>query len=163
MRIDMRHVMAAAAVSAVLVSSGCSAGGGSAPAQARPSGTPTPVATRTPEESTGGSVEVAPELPDGKVIASVAHVHGNRAIPLEAGARGGGLAIMLSCKGKGTVKVSVEPSKTVFETECVAGQVSTSLDQSDLGRDRTPAYVQVEAPASVGWAMSVGRMGVGRA
>ncbi|MBB4986265.1 hypothetical protein [Streptomyces nymphaeiformis] len=158
MRIDMRHVMAAAAVSAVLVSSGCSAGGGSAPAQAGPSGSPSsPAATRTPDESPGGSVEAAPRLPDGKVIASVADVHGNREIPLEGGARGGALDIMVSCKGKGTVKVSVEPSKTVFETECVAGQVSTNLDRSDLGHDRTPAYVQVEAPASVGWAMSVGR------
>ncbi|MFC9393021.1 hypothetical protein ACFTWS_07670 [Streptomyces sp. NPDC057027] len=157
MRVDMRHSMAAAAVSVVLVSSGCSAGGGSAPAQAKPSGAPTPVATRTPEESAGGSVEAAPELPDGKVIAAVADVHGNRRIPLEGGVRGGALEIMVSCKGKGDIRVSIEPSGLVFQTECVAGQVSTSLDQSDLGHDRLPAHIKVEAPGSVGWAMSVGQ------
>src|SRR5689334_14875484 len=122
MRNDKRRLTAAAAVSAVLFSSGCSAGGGSAPVQAEPSKAAVPVATRTPEESAGGSVEVAaPELPDGKVIAAVSRVHGNRRIPLEGGTRGSVLAIMVSCEGKGNIRVSTEPSGFVFQAECVAG------------------------------------------
>ncbi|MFB6838161.1 hypothetical protein [Streptomyces sp. NPDC056361] len=106
----------------------------------------------------GGSVDVAPELAEGTVVAAVAKVKGNRAVPLEGGVRKGPLGIMVSCKGAGTVKVALDSSGFAFPVKCGAGEVSTIYNRIDLTDDRAEAYVQVEAPGSVSWAMSVGRL-----
>ncbi|MFD8211172.1 hypothetical protein ACFV2S_32810 [Streptomyces sp. NPDC059695] len=152
-----RLLMAGAVVSAVLISSGCSPDGGDASASSKPSGSPSSTATRTPDEPSGGSVEVAPKLPDGTTIAEVANAKGNREVPLEGGVRKGPLGIMVACKGDGAVKVSFEPSGLAFPLKCMAGEVSTTFNQIDLKYDRSSAHIQVEAPASVSWAMSVGQ------
>ncbi|MFC7927875.1 hypothetical protein [Streptomyces cinereoruber] len=109
------------------------------------------------EENPSGSVETAPKLPDGKVLAAVANVQGNRELDLKGGVRKGPLGVIVSCQGKGTVNVTYTPSGLSFPLQCAEGKVSTTYNQIDLKHERTSASVNVQAPSSVRWAMSVGQ------
>ncbi|MGW7431305.1 hypothetical protein ACWGIN_17315 [Streptomyces sp. NPDC054861] len=117
-----------------------------APSSALPSGPPP-----------SGSVKTAPKLPDGKALAAVANVQGNGELPLKGGVRKGPLGIIVSCQGKGTVKVTYAPSGLSFPLNCVEGQVHTTYNQIELKHERKSASVNVQAPSSVRWAMSVGQ------
>ncbi|MGA4979383.1 hypothetical protein [Streptomyces cinereoruber] len=109
------------------------------------------------EENPSGSVETAPKLPDGKVLAAVANVQGNRELDLKGGVRKGPLGVIVSCQGKGTVNVTYTPSGLSFPLQCTEGKVSTTYNQIDLKQERPSASVNVQAPSSVRWAMSVGQ------
>ncbi|WP_435975569.1 hypothetical protein [Streptomyces sp. Qhu_M48] len=152
-----RLLVIGAAVSAVLVSGGCSPEKEDAPTPSQPPGSSSPTATKTLDERSKGSVDVAPTIPDADAIAAVSNIRGNMAVPLTGGVRKGSLGIMVSCKGKGTVRVTFEPSGLAFPLECVDQVVSTTYNQIDLKYDRSSAHVHVEAPGSVRWAMTVGQ------
>ncbi|MER7959505.1 MULTISPECIES: hypothetical protein [unclassified Streptomyces] len=64
---------------------------------------------------------------------------------------------MVACQGKGTVTVSYAPAGLSFPLKCVDGEVSTTYNQIELKHDRDSASVNVQAPSSVRWAMSVGQ------
>ncbi|MFF9913364.1 hypothetical protein [Streptomyces sp. NPDC013457] len=100
---------------------------------------------------------MAPKLPDTTAIATVANVAGNREIPLKEGVKKGPLGIMVACQGKGTINVSFTPAGLSFPLKCVDGEVSNTYNQIELKHDRDSASINVQAPSSVRWAMSVGQ------
>ncbi|MFF9812283.1 hypothetical protein [Streptomyces sp. NPDC014006] len=67
------------------------------------------VATGRPAEHIEAeAVTAAPKLPSGERLAQVAAARGNRRIELGR-IHAGGLAVSVSCQGKGTLTVKVEP------------------------------------------------------
>ncbi|MFG3347473.1 hypothetical protein ACGF1Z_20685 [Streptomyces sp. NPDC048018] len=55
------------------------------------------------------------------------------------------------------MNVTYAPSGLSFPLKCVGGQVSTTYNQIDLKHEQASASVNVQAPTSVRWAMSVGQ------
>ncbi|QKW10689.1 hypothetical protein HUT18_06895 [Streptomyces sp. NA04227] len=64
---------------------------------------------------------------------------------------------MVNCEGKGTLKVEVKPVEVRFPLECVEGEVSSTMNQVVLKRERSDGWVSVTAPSSVRWALTVGK------
>ncbi|MEU0184154.1 hypothetical protein ABZ312_23630 [Streptomyces sp. NPDC006207] len=116
-------------------------------------------ATKSPSDQSEGvegeSVTRAPEAPDGEVLTQVASVSGNRILNLPGGLSKAPLGIAVNCKGKGTLKVSVEPVALSFPLECVDGEVSSTYNEIQLKRPRAEGAVHVEAPSSVHWSMTI--------
>ncbi|MFC5802092.1 hypothetical protein [Streptomyces formicae] len=78
-------------------------------------------------------------------------------VPLKGGVREGALGIMVTCQGNGTVNVTFAPSGLSFPLHCSDGDVSTTYNQIDLRYERESAFVKVQAPSTIRWAMSVGQ------
>ncbi|MEU6950838.1 hypothetical protein ABZ957_37500 [Streptomyces sp. NPDC046316] len=154
----LKRLMMGAAISATLVSVGCTPEEKAISSPTDPSNTSSPSGIpESPTDSPAGSVEVAPKLPDTTAISAVAKVEGSREIPLKGGVHKGPLGIMVACQGKGTINVSFTPAGLSFPLKCVEGEVSTTYNQIELKHDRDSASVNVQAPSSVRWAMSVGQ------
>ncbi|MFE9133570.1 hypothetical protein [Streptomyces sp. NPDC007355] len=152
-----RFLAAGCAVAALLATIGCSTDGEADPGGTEPSGSASRVQTETPDKPARDSVDVAPRLPDGDAVATEANVTGSRQVPLEGGVKKGPLGIMVKCLGQGTLKVTFEPAGLAFPLECGAGEVSATYNQIVLKQDRSSAHIQVTAPGSVRWAMTVGQ------
>ncbi|MEU6950071.1 hypothetical protein ABZ957_33345 [Streptomyces sp. NPDC046316] len=154
----LKCLMVGAAVSATLVSIGCTPEDKAKSSPTNSSSTSSPSGPPdSPTSNPAGSVEAAPKLPDTTAIATVANVSGNMDIPLKGGVHKGPLGIMVACQGKGTINVSYTPAGLSFPLKCVDGEVSTTYDQIELKHERESASVNVQAPSSVRWAMSVGQ------
>ncbi|MDV9187798.1 hypothetical protein R6L23_06160 [Streptomyces sp. SR27] len=154
-----RILLLGVSASVVLLSVGCTADGKED--QAKPSASAAPsspqASTTGTEEEPSGSVTAPPEIPDMKLLASVANVQGNMEVPLKDGVRQAPLGIAISCQGKGTMNVTYAPSGLSFPLQCADDTVSTTYNQIDLKHKRASASVSVRAPNSVRWAMSVGQ------
>ncbi|MFI6492721.1 hypothetical protein [Streptomyces sp. NPDC050564] len=96
-------------------------------------------------------------LPDGKVVAQAANASGNRELEIRGGIKAGALSVLVNCEGQGKLTVSVQPVGLSFPLECVGGEVSSTFNQLGLKRSREQGTVNVTAPSSVHWALTVGQ------
>jgi hypothetical protein len=125
------------------------------PARPSSSSAHTPAPDRA-EHISGETVTKAPVLPDGEVVAQAVNVSGSRELEIEGGLKSGPLAVLVNCKGKGELTVEVKPVGLNFPLNCVAGEVSSTYNQVDLKNTRERGTVNVIAPSSVRWAITVG-------
>lgn len=151
--------LAAIAVVAALALTGCSGEAKPAPADqsASPSGRVSPPQTsERAEHIEGETVAQAPKpVNDGQVLLSVASRKGNAELPLAKETGTGSLAIQVNCQGEGTVHVTVKPVGLSFPLECVDKEVSSTYNEIRLKRARGEGSVQVTAPSTVLWALTV--------
>ncbi|MCX5340777.1 hypothetical protein [Streptomyces atratus] len=151
--------LAAVAMAAALVLTGCS--GEEKPASAKPSASPSghvspPQTSDRAEHIKGETVSQAPKpVNGGQVLLSVASRKGNAELPLSKEIGIGSLAIQVNCQGKGTLHVTVEPVGLSFPLECVNKEVSSTYNEIQLKRARSEGSVQVTAPSTVLWALTV--------
>lgn len=147
-----------AAVAALTV--GCTSSEGDTPDTRHKSSPSSSTQSPTPgraEHVAGESVTKAPVLPDGRVVAEAANAVGNREMDIKGGLKAGPLSVMVNCQGEGELTVRVEPAGLRFPLKCVAGEVSSTYNQLNLKHTRTRGTVNVTAPPSVRWAITVGR------
>ncbi|MFB7556131.1 hypothetical protein [Streptomyces brevispora] len=151
--------LAAIAMAAALVLTGCSGEEkpGSAKTSASPSGRVSPPQTSDRAEYVKGeTVSQAPKaVNDGQVLLSVASRKGNAELPLTKEIGIGSLAIQVNCQGKGTLHVTIKPVELSFPLECVKKEVSSTYNEIQLKRARREGSVQVTAPSTVRWALTV--------
>ncbi|MFD4598049.1 hypothetical protein ACFWPQ_08410 [Streptomyces sp. NPDC058464] len=165
MRIPSAPARATAAAVVVLFAAvGCSGGGSGRAAPAPATSSPAPVtATPAADADTSDSVTKAPAFPDGEVVAQAANATGGREMDIKGGVGSGTLSVQVHCEGKGRLTVTVEPLGFNFPFDCVAGQVNTIDNETNMNggsaRPHTPGTVQVTATAGVRWAITVGRQG----
>lgn len=151
--------LAAAAMAGALALTGCS--GEEKPASAAPSASPTghPSPSQTlgrAEHVEGETVTRAPKpVNDGEVLLSVASRKGNAELPLAKEIGNGTLAIQVNCQGKGTLDVALKPVGLSFPLKCVNGEVSSSYNEIRLKRARSDESVQIAAPSTVSWSLTV--------
>ncbi|MGV9254952.1 hypothetical protein [Streptomyces sp. NPDC003697] len=124
--------------------------------------TSTPRATTTPDKATGRaehiegeSVTEAPKLPSGEPLVRVASAKGNRQMELGKIAAEP-LSVLVNCQGKGTLTVKVRPMNLTFPLTCVAEEVSSTYNELRLATPRNGATVEVTAPSTVRWSLTVG-------
>ncbi|OKJ02790.1 hypothetical protein AMK18_10120 [Streptomyces sp. CB01249] len=67
----------------------------------------------------------------------------------------GSVAIQVNCRGKGTVDVALKPVGLSFPLECVDGEVSSTYNEIQLKRARSEGSVQITAPSTVSWSLTV--------
>ncbi|MFF3452210.1 hypothetical protein ACFYXJ_34290 [Streptomyces sp. NPDC002667] len=156
---------------AALALTGCTAAeSGSAPATASaPSVHGSPSATASPAKESpasdrtrtlpGDSVTEAPDLPGHKVVARAANVHGSEEMDVPGGIGPGSLSIAVNCEGRGTLKVSLDPTALSFPVTCTAGKVTSVLNTLDRphGAAHAHATVTVTATSGVRWSLAVAR------
>ncbi|MFF7470323.1 hypothetical protein [Streptomyces sp. NPDC008092] len=166
---SVRAGATAAAMAALFAAAGCSGDpADAAPAAATSSPAPAP-ASATPASVTepwDNSVTKAPPFTDGEVVARAANATGGRELDIKGGVGSGILSVQVNCEGKGKLTVTVEPLGFNFPFDCVAGQVNTIDNETNMNgggtRPHTPGTVQVTATAGVRWAITVGRQDVSR-
>ncbi|THA72993.1 hypothetical protein E6P78_01575 [Streptomyces sp. A0958] len=64
-------------------------------------------------------------------------------------------AIQVNCQGNGTLDVALKPVGLSFPLKCVNGEVSSSYDEIRLKRARSEGSVQISAPSTVSWSLTV--------
>ncbi|MGA5069152.1 hypothetical protein ACPB9E_36255 [Streptomyces exfoliatus] len=121
---------------------------------AKPQPTSTPSSTRG-EHVEGESVTEAPKPVNGTVLLSTAGRTGNATLALGEKVGKGRLAVQVNCQGKGTLTVSVTPVGLDFPLTCVEGEVSSTYNEIHLKRPRDEAAIQIAAPSTVRWALTV--------
>ncbi|MER6081652.1 hypothetical protein [Streptomyces sp. NPDC001833] len=162
MRSPRVRAAAMSAATVVLFAAGCDGGPGhAAPASA----SPTPATrTATSVAKTYDSVTKAPLFPDGEVVAQAANATGDREMEIKGGVGSGILSVQVNCEGTGRLTVTVEPLGFNFPFDCVAGQVNTIDNETNMNggvtRPHTPGTVQVTATTGVRWAITVGHRDV---
>jgi hypothetical protein len=119
-----------------------------------PSARPTQASSKA-EQAGGESVTRAPKTVEGKSLLSTASRTGNATLPLAGGLKEGTLGLQVNCQGKGTLTVSLEPSGVSFPLECVPQEVTSTYNQVRLKRARGEATLQINAPSTVRWALTV--------
>lgn len=122
---------------------------------ARPPGTGAQTGQRA-EHIDGETVTSPPKLASGKPLAQVASASGNRQIELGKVAAGP-LSVMVNCRGKGTLTVTVQPTNLSFPLQCVAQEVSSTYNELQLSHARSNATVSVTAPSSITWSLTAGQ------
>ncbi|MFC8062828.1 hypothetical protein [Streptomyces sp. NPDC057293] len=138
-----------------LAAAGCTSGDETdAPASTTAPGTSSPPAS---EHSTGlEPPALDPEA--GEVVAGQrGETHGNASFSYDAGSRGKALIVAVSCRGTGTVKVSVPVLGTDFPLECSTAEPAVTYNQLVMNAAHKAGTVAVTAPSTVTWALTVGR------
>ncbi|GGT69800.1 hypothetical protein GCM10010207_80300 [Streptomyces atratus] len=80
---------------------------------------------------------------------------GNAELPLTKEIGAGTLAIQINCQGKKILNVTVAPVGLSFPLNCVNEEVSSTYNEIHLKRARSEGTVQVSAPSTVRWALTV--------
>lgn len=148
-----------AAAVGVLALAGCS--GEEKPASAVPSASPTghtasPPATDRAEHVKGETVSRAPKpVNNGDVLLSTASRKGNAELPLTKAIGVGSVAIQVNCQGNGTLNVTLKPVGLSFPLKCIDGEVSSTYNEIQLKRTRSEGSIQITAPSTVSWALTV--------
>ncbi|MFJ8194992.1 hypothetical protein ACIQ8D_35435 [Streptomyces sp. NPDC096094] len=121
--------------------------------------TPTPRTSSPPTSKHSGTLtppELDPEA--GEVIAGQrGETRGNASFSYDAGSRGKALIVAVSCRGTGTIKVSVPVLGTDFPLECSTAEPAVAYNQLIMNAAHKAGTVAVTAPSTFTWALTVGR------
>lgn len=105
----------------------------------------------------GETVTRAPAYPDGKALIQKANVQGSQELDIPGGLKAGPLAILVNCRGDGTLTVAVKPVGLSFPLTCVKEETSSIQNVMDLPNPRSHGTVTVTSPSGVRWALTVGQ------
>ncbi|WP_406100677.1 hypothetical protein OG698_00380 [Streptomyces sp. NBC_01003] len=99
-----------------------------------------------------------PELDGTETVAGrQSGTRGGRTLEYRKGEKGQDLIIAVRCRGKGEIKVSLNPVKVSFPLKCVGGEVTTTYNQVGVAGVEKKGTVSVQAPSTVRWSMTIGR------
>ncbi|MGY0020972.1 hypothetical protein ACVHNB_18535 [Streptomyces sp. YJ-C3] len=103
-------------------------------------------------------MKVAPELEPGETLAArQGETRGGRIFAFPGGEKGNALVVAVRRKGKGEMKVDLEPLRSTFSFACVDGEVRTTYNQLDVSGAEKNGTVSVSAPSTMTWSMTIGR------
>ncbi|QIB48952.1 hypothetical protein G3H79_19430 [Streptomyces aureoverticillatus] len=69
----------------------------------------------------------------------------------------GALSVLVNCRGKGTLKVTVQPMGINFPLDCVNGEVSSTYNELGLKEARPEGTIKVTASSRVQWSLTAGQ------
>ncbi|WP_411081669.1 hypothetical protein [Streptomyces sp. cmx-18-6] len=143
----------------VLACSPAGTGGNGSPQPPEP--TKPATAAPAPTAATGRAqpaVARPPALDDTEtVVVRQDETRGNRILAFGEGRKGDALIVAASCRGEGTVDVTVKPVNVTFPLTCVEGEVTTTYNQLALRGAGGPGAVTVRASSAVRWSLTIGR------
>ncbi|WP_238697614.1 hypothetical protein [Streptomyces sp. E2N166] len=138
-----------------LVTAGCTSG-----TKADDAATTTAPGSSSPSTSQHSTALMPPALDPGTgevVAGQQGETRGNASFSYDAGSRGKALIVAVSCRGPGTLKVSVPVLGTDFPLECSTAEPAVTYNQLAMSSAHKAGTVAVTAPSSVAWALTVGR------
>ncbi|MFE2354778.1 hypothetical protein [Streptomyces parvulus] len=114
--------------------------------------------TAPPEEHSTELVPPALDPEAGEVVAGRrGAIHGNASFSYDAGSPEKALIVAVSCRGSGSVKVSVPVLGTEFPLECGGAEPAVTYNQLAMNAAHKAGTVTVTAPSTVTWSVTVGR------
>ncbi|MFJ8787599.1 hypothetical protein [Streptomyces sp. NPDC102462] len=125
------------------------------PTASGPTSAPSTAAARR-----AGAVE-PPELAAGlgeTLAAERRATHGNASLAYSGGPRGRALVVAVSCRGRGSVSVSVPVLHVSFPQECGTTEPAVAYNEFALKNAYKPGTVSVTAPSAVTWAVTIGHV-----
>jgi hypothetical protein len=128
------------------------------PASASASGPDSAGHSTTPSRQ--AAAVTPPELDEGlgeSLAGRQAATRGNATFDYGAGAKGQALIVAVSCKGTGTIKVNVPVVSMSFPLECGKRTPEVTYNQLAARAAYKAGTVEVAAPSSVTWSVTVGR------
>ncbi|MFJ7154403.1 hypothetical protein ACIQUQ_05640 [Streptomyces sp. NPDC101118] len=108
------------------------------------------------DHGAGKSVTRAPRPASGTVALQAASRKGSAALPIGY-VDAGRLGIQVNCQGKGTLTVLITAVGLSFPLQCVDGQVRSTYNEIHLKSARGDSAVEVTAPSTTTWALTVER------
>lgn len=131
------------------------------------SGNETDEAATTPAPRTSGpptsqhSATLTPPALDPEAGEDIAgqrgETRGNASFSYDTGPRGKALIVAVSCRGTGTVKVSLPVLGTDFPLACSTAEPAVTYNQLVMNAAHKAGTVAVTAPSTVTWALTIGR------